>query len=107
MDEENQRGIEFGSSVELTGTTKSCDHGQRIDRAVMWPSTDAAAGRYAILDRIESFWNKIKKQMPSSVWEHYQRYRRTLYVLGTPAKSYEKQQACSRPSTAPFKSIDV
>lgn len=41
---------------------------------------------------IESFWNKVKEQLPSSVWEHYQRYRRTLYVLGTPAKSYEKQQ---------------
>lgn len=41
---------------------------------------------------IESFWNKVKEQLPSGVWEHYQRYRRTLYVLGTPAKSYEKQQ---------------
>lgn len=41
---------------------------------------------------IESFWNKVKEQLPASVWEHYQRYRRTLYVLGTPAKSYEKQQ---------------
>jgi predicted DNA-binding transcriptional regulator YafY len=41
---------------------------------------------------IESFWNKIREQLPAGVWEHYQRYRRTLYVLGTPAKSYEKQQ---------------
>ena len=41
---------------------------------------------------IESFWNKVKEQLPTSVWEHYQRYRRTLVVLGTPAKSYEKQQ---------------
>ncbi len=41
---------------------------------------------------IESFWNKVKEQLPSGVWDHYQRYRRTLYVLGTPAKSYEKQQ---------------
>ncbi len=41
---------------------------------------------------IESFWNKIREQLPTGVWEHYQRYRRTLYLLGTPAKSYEKQQ---------------
>lgn len=39
---------------------------------------------------IESFWNKVREQLPAGVWEHYQRYRRTLYVLGTPAKSYEK-----------------
>ncbi len=41
---------------------------------------------------IESFWNKVKDQLPSGVWEHYQRYRRTLYVLGTPTKTYEKHQ---------------
>lgn len=41
---------------------------------------------------IESFWNKVREQLPAGVWDHYQRYRRTLYVLGTPAKSYEKQQ---------------
>lgn len=41
---------------------------------------------------IESFWNKVREQLPAGVWEHYQRYRRTLYVLGMPAKSYEKQQ---------------
>jgi predicted DNA-binding transcriptional regulator YafY len=41
---------------------------------------------------IEAFWNKIQEQLPAGVWEHYQRYRRTLRVLGLPAKSYEKQQ---------------
>jgi predicted DNA-binding transcriptional regulator YafY len=41
---------------------------------------------------IESFWNKIREQLPDSVWEHYERYRRTLYVLGLPTKSYEKHQ---------------
>jgi predicted DNA-binding transcriptional regulator YafY len=41
---------------------------------------------------IEAFWNKVREQLPSSVWEHYQRYRRTLRVLGVPAKTYEKQQ---------------
>ncbi len=41
---------------------------------------------------IESFWNKLQEQLPPGVWEHYQRYRKTLYVTGTPAKKYEKQQ---------------
>ncbi len=41
---------------------------------------------------IEAFWNKIREQLPAGVWEHYQRYRRTLRVLGVPAKTYEKQQ---------------
>ncbi len=41
---------------------------------------------------IESFWNKVREQLPEAVWEHYERYRRTLYVLGLPTKTYEKQQ---------------
>lgn len=41
---------------------------------------------------IESFWNKVREQLPEAVWEHYQRYRRTLYVLGLPTKTYEKHQ---------------
>jgi predicted DNA-binding transcriptional regulator YafY len=41
---------------------------------------------------IEAFWNKVRDQLPSGVWEHYQRYRRTLRVIGIPAKTYEKQQ---------------
>ena len=41
---------------------------------------------------IEAFWNKVREQLPSGVWEHYQRYRRTLRVIGVPAKTYEKQQ---------------
>ncbi len=41
---------------------------------------------------IESFWNKVREQLPESVFEHYQRYRRTLYVLGIPTKNYEKHQ---------------
>jgi predicted DNA-binding transcriptional regulator YafY len=41
---------------------------------------------------IESFWNKVREQLPAGVWEHYQRYRRTLYVLGAVTKSYEKHQ---------------
>ncbi len=41
---------------------------------------------------IESFWNKIREQLPEPVFEHYERYRRTLYVLGLPTKNYEKQK---------------
>ncbi len=41
---------------------------------------------------IESFWNKVGEQLPDAVWEHYERYRRTMYVLGLPTKSYEKHQ---------------
>ncbi|MEM7478390.1 MAG: WYL domain-containing protein [Planctomycetota bacterium] len=41
---------------------------------------------------IESFWNKVREQLPDSVFEHYEKYRRTLYVSGIPTKSYEKHQ---------------
>ncbi len=41
---------------------------------------------------IESFWNKIREELPDSVWQHYERYRRFLHVLGMPAKSYEEHQ---------------
>jgi len=41
---------------------------------------------------IESFWNKIREQLPEGVWEHYQKYRRTMRVMGLPRKSYERQQ---------------
>ncbi len=41
---------------------------------------------------IEGFWNKVREQLPSGVWEHYERYRRTLRVIGLPAKTYEKHQ---------------
>ena len=40
---------------------------------------------------IESFWNKIQDQVPEAVLAHYEKYRRTLRVLGMPAKSYERQ----------------
>lgn len=41
---------------------------------------------------IESFWNKIQESLPSSVWNHYEKYRQVLLVLGLPAKSYAKHQ---------------
>lgn len=41
---------------------------------------------------IESFWNKLREEMPESVWKHYEAYRQVLYVRGMPAKSYARQQ---------------
>jgi predicted DNA-binding transcriptional regulator YafY len=41
---------------------------------------------------IESFWNKVQDNLPEAVFEHYERYRRTMYVLGLPTKTYEKHQ---------------
>ena len=41
---------------------------------------------------IESFWHKIQESLPETVWNHYEKYRSVLHVLGTPAKSYEKQR---------------
>ncbi len=40
---------------------------------------------------IETFWNKLQDQLPDSVWDHYDKYRQVLHVLGTPAKTYAKQ----------------
>ncbi|MEL7500477.1 MAG: WYL domain-containing transcriptional regulator [Planctomycetota bacterium] len=40
---------------------------------------------------IESFWSKVNEQVPDSVLAHYQKFDKTLRVLGLPAKSYEKQ----------------
>jgi predicted DNA-binding transcriptional regulator YafY len=40
---------------------------------------------------IESFWSKIKDELPSSVWQHYEKFRRVVHVLGMPSKSYQAQ----------------
>jgi predicted DNA-binding transcriptional regulator YafY len=40
---------------------------------------------------IESFWNKMRDELPDAVWKHYERYRKALYVRGMPNKSYERQ----------------
>jgi predicted DNA-binding transcriptional regulator YafY len=37
---------------------------------------------------IESFWNKVSRQLPRAVLAHYQKYRRVFHVVGMPAKSY-------------------
>ena len=41
---------------------------------------------------IESFWTKLRDQLPGEVWDHYEKYRKSLFVRGMPAKSYERQQ---------------
>jgi predicted DNA-binding transcriptional regulator YafY len=40
---------------------------------------------------IESFWSKIKDELPSTVWQHYEKFRRVVHVLGMPNKSYQAQ----------------
>ena len=40
---------------------------------------------------IESFWNKLREELPESVWKHYKTYRQMLFVRGMPTKSYQKQ----------------
>lgn len=40
---------------------------------------------------IETFWHKVQDELPTAIWSHYEKYRRILYVMGMPAKSYEKQ----------------
>ena len=41
---------------------------------------------------IETFWNKVREAIPDGVFEHYERYRKTLHVFGTPSKTYERQE---------------
>jgi len=45
---------------------------------------------------IESFWTKVQDEVPEGVWEHYERYRKTLHVLGSPSKSYAKHEGMLR-----------
>ena len=41
---------------------------------------------------INSFWNRVQQEVPESVWQHYQRCRQTLFITGTPSKTYEHHQ---------------
>ncbi|TWU41360.1 hypothetical protein Q31b_28040 [Novipirellula aureliae] len=41
---------------------------------------------------IETFWNKVKDALPAGMYEHYDRYRKTLHVFGTPSKTYEQHE---------------
>lgn len=41
---------------------------------------------------IETFWNKLQEAVPDGVYDHYSKHRETLFVFGTPNKSYERQE---------------
>lgn len=41
---------------------------------------------------IETFWNKVKEEVPATVLSHYEKYRKTFRVQGLPIKSYESKQ---------------
>lgn len=59
---------------------------------------------------IESFWNKIQEEMPEGVWEHFQKFRKSVHVMGGPTKSYEKQEGILRAinrATAEHRIVEV
>lgn len=41
---------------------------------------------------IESFWSKIRDDLPAGVASHFENYRKTLRVIGVPFKNYDKHQ---------------
>ena len=41
---------------------------------------------------IESFWHKIREELPPAVIKMYDKQARELHVLGVPSKSYQKHQ---------------
>ncbi len=41
---------------------------------------------------IDSFWKKVKDEVPATVLSHYEKYRKTFRVQGLPIKSYESKQ---------------
>jgi len=45
---------------------------------------------------IESFWNKLHESVPEGVWEHYQKYRKSIHVFGSLGKTYEKHEGMLR-----------
>ena len=45
---------------------------------------------------LESFWSRLKEELPAGVWKHYEALRQVLYVQGLPAKSYARQEGLIR-----------
>jgi len=41
---------------------------------------------------IESFWTKIREQLPETTWEHYRKFRQVLHVTGFASKNYSAQE---------------
>ena len=77
----NNRGVhEIGvSATELIALS--------IGRELLFPLLGTQYWR-----GIETFWNKVREAIPDGVFEHYERYRKTLHVFGTPSKTYERQE---------------
>jgi predicted DNA-binding transcriptional regulator YafY len=56
-----------------------------LGRRLMYPLAGSPFWR-----GIESFWKKVQEEIPASVLDHYEKYWKTLRVVGVPVKSYEK-----------------
>lgn len=92
VDEENQRGRVWKLSRSDKGLHKLAITSSELIALSMGRDLLLPLVGTQFWIGIESFWNKVREQLPDSVFEHYERYRRTLYVSGIPTKSYEKHQ---------------
>lgn len=92
MDEENQRGRIWKLSRSDRGLQKIAITASELISLSMGRDLMLPLVGTQFWIGIESFWNKVREQLPEAVFEHYERYRRTLYVLGLPTKTYEKHQ---------------
>lgn len=45
---------------------------------------------------IESFWSKLRDAVPEGVWEHYQKYRKSIHVFAALGKNYERHEGMLR-----------
>lgn len=45
---------------------------------------------------IESFWSKLRDAVPEGVWDHYQKYRKTIHVFGALGKTYQRHEGILR-----------
>ncbi len=92
LDEESQRGRLWKLSRSDKGLQKIAITASELIALSMGRDLMLPLVGTQFWSGIESFWNKVREQLPAAVWEHYERYRRTLYVLGLPTKTYEKHQ---------------
>jgi len=90
-DEDSQRGRVWKLGPGVRGTHKVMASATELialslSRDLLYP----LAGTPFWLG-IESFWSKLRDQLPDAVWDHYENYREVLFVRGMPAKSYKQQ----------------
>lgn len=45
---------------------------------------------------LDSFWSRLREELPPGVWKHYEALRQVLRVQGLPAKSYARQEGLMR-----------